>query len=181
MYFSRGYSSTVNAGHFKWMRGWRWIPIHLPFSPSSLFFTILQTFYLSRAFIIWVLVSYHPLLTVYILFRTFDPKLPGKPIHTQVYFPYGDEIGFFSSKNNFGLGFAQFCWANFIKNPPYWKLIILKAPILFYVNSHFWYLRLPRSYKYYMSVIIPYDPNHIPWLVICFPTRALSVALAKLM
>ncbi len=45
------------------MRGWRWIPIHLPFSPSSLFFIILQTFYLSRAFTILVLVSYHPLLT----------------------------------------------------------------------------------------------------------------------
>ncbi len=46
------------------MRGWRWIPIHVPFSPSSLFFIILQTFYLSRAFTICVSVSYHPLLTI---------------------------------------------------------------------------------------------------------------------
>ena len=44
------------------MRGWRWIPIHLPFSPSSLFFTILQIFHLPSV-LPYGLVSYHPLLT----------------------------------------------------------------------------------------------------------------------
>ncbi len=28
------------------MRGWKWIPIHLPFSPSSMILTILQTTHL---------------------------------------------------------------------------------------------------------------------------------------
>jgi hypothetical protein len=57
------------------MRGWRWIPIHLPFSPSSMILTILQTFHLSPIFTIWALVSYHPLLTVCMLMYT-SSRLP---------------------------------------------------------------------------------------------------------
>jgi hypothetical protein len=46
------------------LRGWRWIPIHLPFSPSSFFLTILQTT-LYHLLPPTVLVSYHPLLTTW--------------------------------------------------------------------------------------------------------------------
>ena len=34
------------------MRDWGWIPIHLPFSPSSLFFIIPETFHLPSVFTI---------------------------------------------------------------------------------------------------------------------------------
>ena len=46
------------------MRGWRWIPIHLPFSPST-FVSHNSTNCTSTTYItISILVNYHPLLTV---------------------------------------------------------------------------------------------------------------------
>jgi hypothetical protein len=43
---------NIKIKEIKRMRGWGWIPIHLPFSPSSLILTILQTFHLPSLFTI---------------------------------------------------------------------------------------------------------------------------------
>ncbi len=63
------------------MRGWRWIPIHLPFPPSSLFFTILKTFHLPSI--------YHLSLSLSKLPPTSDNAVSTRyfliPIRTRVY------------------------------------------------------------------------------------------------